>query len=105
MNLTVIGLITFMCGRATDHMNLAWQYADQPRRTKMKYKIEKNIPISKHGKTGKWSSIENQMEVGDSILLSNRKEAQGISTAFKRKGYKALTRKVDNGIRVWKVER
>ena len=71
----------------------------------MKYKIEKNIPISAHGKTGKWSSIGNQMEIGDSILVSNRKEALSISMALKRKGYKALTRKVDNGIRVWKVER
>ena len=71
----------------------------------MKYKIEKNIPISAHGKTGKWSSIENKMEVGDSVLVSNRKEAVGISTAVKRKGYTVVTRKVDNGVRVWKVER
>jgi hypothetical protein len=105
MNLTMIGLITFMCGRATDHMNLAWQYANQPRRTKMKYKIEKNIPISKHGKTGKWSSIGKQMEIGDSVLVNSRKEAMSISMALKKTGYKGVTRNVDNGVRVWKVEK
>ena len=36
-NLTMIGLITFMYGRATDHMNLAWQYANQIRRSDYEY--------------------------------------------------------------------
>ena len=71
----------------------------------MKYKIEKNIPISKHGKTGKWSSIGKQMEIGDSVLVNSRKEATSISIALKKTGYKGVTRKVDNGIRVWKVEK
>ena len=71
----------------------------------MKYKIEKNIPISEHGKKGKWSSIGKQMQIGDSVLVNSRKEAVSISVVLKRTGYKAVTRKVDNGVRVWKVER
>ena len=71
----------------------------------MKYKIEKNVPISEHGKTGKWSSIGKKMEIGDSVLVNNRKEAVSISLVLKRAGYKAVTRKVNNGVRVWKVER
>ena len=71
----------------------------------MKYKIEKNIPISKHGKTGKWSYLAKQMEIGDSVLVNSRKEAMSISIVLKKTGYKGVTRNVDNGVRVWKVEK
>jgi len=72
----------------------------------MNYKIEKNIPISKHGHigSGHLSKIIKQMEVGDSVVLKNRKKANSFTQTIIRMGYKAVTRKVDNGIRVWKME-
>lgn len=69
----------------------------------MKYKIEKNIPISIHGKSGVWSRLATEMEIGDSILLETRSQAMGLRTSLKRFGYKATTRKVEGGLRVWKL--
>jgi len=72
----------------------------------MKYKIEKNIPISAHGhnRSGHWTKIIKEMEVGDSVVVKDRKKANSITLSIKRLGYKPITRKVDNGIRVWKME-
>jgi NADPH-dependent ferric siderophore reductase len=69
----------------------------------MNYKIEKNVPISIHGKSGVWSRLATKMQVGDSILLETRSQAMGLRTALKRFGYKATTRTVEGGIRVWKL--
>jgi hypothetical protein len=55
-------------------MNLVWLFVNQ-RRTTMNYKIEKNIPVSDHGKSGPWSILTNKMEIGDSILVETRKKA------------------------------
>ncbi len=72
----------------------------------MNYKIEKNIPISEHGHNGSGhlTKIIRKMEVGDSVVVKNRKRANSFTLTIKRLGYKAVTRKVDNGIRVWKME-
>lgn len=70
----------------------------------MNYKIEKNIPVSAHGKSGVWSRLATKMEIGDSILVKTRAQAMGLRTALKRFGYKPTTRTVDEGIRVWKME-
>jgi len=70
----------------------------------MNYKIEKNIPVSDHGKSGVWSKLARKMEIGDSILVETRAQAMGMRTALKRFGYKGMTRTVDEGIRVWKME-
>ena len=69
----------------------------------MGYKIEKNIPISIHGKSGVWSRLATEMEIGDSILLEKRSQAMGLRTALNRFGYKATTRTVKGGLRVWKL--
>lgn len=71
----------------------------------MNYKIEKNIPISAHGKSGRWSILTSEMEIGDSILVETRKKATSICICLKRSGYKPVTRKVNGGIRVWKLEK
>ena len=69
----------------------------------MNYKIEKNIPISIHGKSGVWSRLAAEMEIGDSVLLETRSQAMGLRTSLKRFGYKAMTRTVEGGLRVWKL--
>ena len=71
----------------------------------MNYKIEKNIPVSVHGKSGVWSRLAREMEIGDSILVETRAKAMGLRTALKRFGYKSTTRTVDEGLRVWKMEK
>lgn len=70
----------------------------------MNYKIEKNIPIFAHGKSGVWSRLATKMEIGDSILVKTKAQAMGLRTALNRFGYKTITRTVDEGTRVWKME-
>ena len=69
----------------------------------MNYKIEKNIPISTHGKSGVWSKLATEMKIGDSILLEKKSQATGLRTALNRFGYKATTRTVEGGFRIWKL--
>jgi hypothetical protein len=45
------------------------------------------------------------MKVGDSVLLKTRSQAMGLRTSLNRFGYKGMTRTVDEGIRVWKMEK
>jgi len=72
----------------------------------MNYKIEKNIPVSAHGHngSGRLANIIKEMEVGDSVVVEDRTKANSFTLTIKRLGYNAITRKVDNGIRVWKME-
>lgn len=72
----------------------------------MNYKIEKNIPISAHGHNGSGhlTNLVRKMEVGDSVLVKDRKKANSLTLTLQRLGYKSVTRKVDGGIRVWKME-
>lgn len=68
--------------------------------------IEKGIPIPpkrKGGVPGLWAS----MEVGDSVLLEGASQNQAtgrFAPTAKRKGWKFITRKVDGGVRVWRVK-
>jgi len=72
----------------------------------MKYKIEKNIPISAHGHNGSGylTNLVKKMEVGDSVLVKDRKKANSLTLTLRRLGYKSVTRKINNSIRVWKME-
>jgi len=65
-------------------------------------KIEKNIPIPSHGNEKNTAPFE-KMEVGDSVLVEHRGEASRIYNLMKRNKKKALTRRVENGIRVWRI--
>jgi len=73
----------------------------------MNYKIEKNIPVLKHGNAGKWSALANKMEAGDSVLLpaKSRNEVLCLCQTLRRRNYKPVTRTVDGGIRVWATEK
>jgi hypothetical protein len=72
----------------------------------MKYKIEKNIPVYEHAKTGTGylTQIVNEMEIGDSVLVPTRNKSNSLVITIKTLGYKAVTRKDGNKIRVWKLE-
>ena len=72
-------------------------------------KIDKNIPIpTYHHANSKYVKIINQMEIGDSVVLENVKTRNNFYQCMRRKGYKAVTRKItDQGYglyRIWRTE-
>lgn len=67
------------------------------------YKIEKNIPLP--GSRGKWQSLYEQMEVGDSVEVEGYNQAKSFVASIHNKGGKAVIRPTENGIRVWVVKR
>lgn len=72
----------------------------------MDYKIENNVampsPYRNCGRAEKypWSKLE----VGQSFFAANIALMSGASHAGKRLGKKFTTRKMDGGVRVWRVE-
>ena len=70
--------------------------------------IEKGIPIppKRHTINKGWVATLRRMEVGDSVLFENRKQAGGAIQELKRNKdpRKFVTRTVDGGIRVWRFE-
>jgi len=70
----------------------------------MKYKIEKNIPITKQYRKGIWKDLINNMEIGDSVLIENRGAASSLAAVMKKHGYRPVTRTDGKKIRVWKTE-
>tara|TARA_R110000824_G_scaffold50008_5_gene140078 strand:+ start:417 stop:653 length:237 start_codon:yes stop_codon:yes gene_type:complete len=65
--------------------------------------IERNIPIPRK-MTGRTNEVAVTMEVGDSVLCEDRVKAVNIVACLRRNGMKSTTRKVENGIRVWRIE-
>jgi rhodanese-related sulfurtransferase len=45
------------------------------------------------------------MQVGDSVLIETRHKATNIANHLRNLGYKPVTRAVDGGVRVWKMEK
>ena len=76
--------------------------------------IEKNIPMPPPGtKTGKWQRVLSRMDVGDSFVLiiterdkrSGRVRKRSILThAAKSLDMKIKTMRIDDTLRVWRVE-
>lgn len=72
-------------------------------------KIEKGIPIPKDGRGRKdmWGEIASQLEVGDSIFFA-LEDVRKFNTArnmLARRGVKVTTRRVEDGFRIWCVEK
>lgn len=74
--------------------------------------IDKNVPLpTNRADSGKWSSIAESMEVGDSYLDANgvSSSASGSKSlsAFiqygKKHGMTFTARKVDGGVRIWRA--
>jgi len=69
-------------------------------------KIEKNIPIPQYN--GKHADLIQKMEVGDSVLCEDLRNAKSLYQVMKRKGWKSALRKVcDQGYglyRVWRIK-
>lgn len=75
------------------------------------YKIETNVPLppkasGRRVKGGGIKGLLTSMNVGDSIFLPGRTHAYASGTctnAQKASGFKYTARKVDGGLRIWRV--
>ena len=66
-------------------------------------KIEKDIPLPEQN-FGAFTSTLRQMEIGDSIFVTNPSSARAILTRIaKDEGRKFVTRKEGDGIRIWRA--
>ena len=66
------------------------------------YVIEKGVPPIKGRLNGK-TALLRQMEIGDSILVPTHHEAESFRTCAAFAQMKVSARKVENGVRVWRV--
>ena len=73
-------------------------------------KIEKGIPIPKvyravNTYVTKYTEMSNQIQVGDSILFATKPECYAAYSALTYRGFKITTRRVDDGFRIWCVDK
>lgn len=62
--------------------------------------VEKGIKIPHRGKS-KWAPCAS-MKIGDSVLVSSNAEATSLRQLYS--SWKFTERKVDGGVRVWRVK-
>ena len=69
--------------------------------------IEKGVPIPKafRGRKDKWREVADQLEVGDSIFFGIEREFHNARNMLAHRGIKVTTRKVEDGFRIWCVEK
>lgn len=67
--------------------------------------IEQRIfsPLLQRTRNGKWKTMFSKMEVGESFLVSELKQAISACNCARRFGYEVTMRKVLGGYRVWKL--
>lgn len=67
--------------------------------------IDKEIPMPTHrGGHGKFGNIIREMEVGDSVLLTNQGDISNLQTQGRRLGLRMSSRSVEGGWRVWRIK-
>lgn len=67
------------------------------------YKIEKNIPVPDRGRRARYPF--SQMEVGDSVLIADIDRSSQLASYWQHlRPKRFVSRKVDGGIRVWRLE-
>ena len=72
----------------------------------MDIKIEKGIPIPEgRNRWGRWTPTIEAMEVGNSIVLDNRKLAYTFIACGRNRGFSYKSCKLNDGtIRIWRTE-
>ena len=74
----------------------------------MNFKIEKNIPITKHSKKARFDDLIFNMAIGNSILLNTYSDVDYLRQSAYRQNKKVASRTVwDNGrssFRVWRIK-
>lgn len=73
------------------------------------FTIEKNVPLIQHTSYQKNQYPFMSMKAGDSFLVTGEKAKKNTVAASvyyynKKTGWKFVQRKVENGIRVWRLE-
>lgn len=66
--------------------------------------IEKGVPIPKRAGWSKYSKAIREMEVGDSVFVTEQKEVCNLQSTSYRLGIRMSSRKVDGGWRLWRIE-
>lgn len=66
-------------------------------------KIEKNVAMPIFG-YGSYKDIASKMDVGDSILFDKENQSIGFRKVMINNGMKAMARKQDGKIRVWRIK-
>lgn len=73
------------------------------------YEIEKNVPLLEKAAGRKAKYPLASMEVGDSFVVplkypKQRSPVHSVASIFgKKHGRKFTTRRIDNGVRVWRI--
>ena len=69
--------------------------------------IERHVPIpSAQRDRASWAKVVNRMEVGDSIMFPNKREAQNFAAALRNYGNRSVIRTQKSGaVRVWKMDK
>ena len=68
--------------------------------------IDSGVPIPKRNGRGKWQQLSDQMNIGDSVLLTT-KEANTFRATLNGLGFKCVIRTEDKDaglVRIWKSE-
>lgn len=66
--------------------------------------IEKGIPMPGRGGWSKYSKTIHEMEVGDSVFVTEHREACGFTSQARRLGLRMSSRSVEGGWRIWRVK-
>lgn len=67
--------------------------------------IDKGIPMpEQRSGWGKFGNTIREMEVGDSVLVTEQRDVANLMSSGKRIGLGMSSRKVENGWRVWRIK-
>ena len=67
--------------------------------------IDKGIPMpERRSGWGKFGNTVREMEVGDSVLVTERGDVPNLQASARRIGLRMTSRKVEGGWRVWRVK-
>jgi hypothetical protein len=67
--------------------------------------IDKGIPMpEERSGWGKFGNTIREMEVGDSVLVTEQRDVPNLQASAKRIGLRMTSRKVEGGWRVWRIK-
>ena len=66
--------------------------------------LEKNVPMPKSRYWSKWAKITDDMDIGDSIVLPDRKTSDSFCQHGFRRGLRFTVRQEEDGLRVWRIK-
>lgn len=67
------------------------------------YKIESRVPAPLMP-AGKWNDMSVRMKIGDSVMVGSNSERKGLCRALGKNGDGYVSRKTNEGYRVWRTQ-